>query len=121
MVTVSLPREQVRTMWSANVVCTNAPVIVAPACFGHGTGCPAQNARARSRSCCTSLAMCRSLTCAPAIFDLFEDPHEVRAEDLLHITLGHSALQQPRSQQRQSRCSLQSGWKCGHAIEVAAD
>src|SRR3954465_2559307 len=102
MVTVSLPREQVRTMWSANVVCTNAPVIVAPRCFGHGTGCPAQNARARSRSCCTSLAICRRLTCAPAIFDLFEHSQKIRAEDLLHIALGHATLQQPRCQQRQS-------------------
>src|SRR3954449_467846 len=101
MVTVSLPREQVRTMWSANVVCTNAPVIVAPACFGHGTGCPAQNARARSRSCCTSLAMCRSLTRAPSCFDLFEHSQKVCAEDFLHITLGHATLQQPRRQQRQ--------------------
>src|SRR5258708_38516653 len=60
MVKVS-PRGQVRKMWSEKVVWTKLPVMARLVCFGHMTGRPDQYARARSRSCSTSVGMAGGL------------------------------------------------------------
>src|SRR5438552_4878110 len=117
---VSLPRGQVRKMWSAYVVCTNSPIMLTPGCFGHGIGFPAQKARARSRSCSTSLGMIgeRFYT---GFFDLLEDAHEIAAEDLLDIALRQSASEQTLRDPRQRGRCLEILGQRRNAVEVAAD
>src|ERR1700680_1705823 len=91
--------------------------MLAPGCFGHGMGRPAQKARARSRSCSTSLGIDWRFYS----LDLPKHSQEIAAEDFFDVRFRQAALEQACGQPRQAGCRLQLFRQRWHSIEVAAD